>query len=298
MLTYERLLTRIETLFTVAADNFPSEENEERRHLLQAALESVKISSRAGLEGSQNVLSPGQLKHWLVQKIKTIHERFDGPHEDEPAAAANNKRKRGASATPAPKRRKKSSTVTAEDRAAATALLALSNESRLALEEMQMPPPAPPSDLENRATPPSSSSSFSSSNTVRQKPRMRTQPPPPPSNQDLAVRDVGRKRYTSFPPVDRTKGPKETFLAGVVYAMDNVPRANAPFKTSFSKYVRAELGFGAEVVRTVEWSAEELMVAYALVEMRSGAGIGGQDGGQAAAQPAGQAVRNSFWNVI
>ncbi|KAF1937518.1 hypothetical protein EJ02DRAFT_312015, partial [Clathrospora elynae] len=72
MLTYERLLSRMQVLLEEAAEQFPGEENAERRRLLQTAIKS-------------KVLSPGQLKHWAEKKIKRIQERFDGEESAPPS---------------------------------------------------------------------------------------------------------------------------------------------------------------------------------------------------------------------
>lgn len=74
MLTYERILARTSALLDIATNEFEGE----RRRLLQSAINSVTISAEAGLEGDQEVLSPGQLKHWLERKLEAIHKSFDG----------------------------------------------------------------------------------------------------------------------------------------------------------------------------------------------------------------------------
>ncbi|EDU45678.1 hypothetical protein PtrSN002B_011655 [Pyrenophora tritici-repentis] len=88
MISYERLIARLPTLRTIADQEFPGDENEERRRLVYLATK---------------VLSPGPLEQWLHVKIKDIHESFDGPVQEEQAPAPK-KRKLAPTAEAAPER--------------------------------------------------------------------------------------------------------------------------------------------------------------------------------------------------
>jgi hypothetical protein len=211
------------TLFDVAAQEFPGEENEQRRRQLQTAIKSVIISSEAGLGGDQEVLSPGQLKHWVEAKIKDIHESIDGTvHGDE---APSKKRKIAPIAHFVTNKRPKR--ITSDEQDVVAALLNLAC------------PPIPTLTLPARRI------------------------------------AKGRKIYTAFPAVDRSKGPKHTFLAGVEYALKNFAAGQRDASqhhtfsdVDFREYVKAELG------------------------------IKGADESETRKNPARQVASKSFWNVI
>lgn len=76
-LTFGRLLDRLTRLFDAVPDQFPGENDGPRSHNVRSALKAGMVSAQAGLEGDQTVLSPGQLKHWINDKIAAIHERLD-----------------------------------------------------------------------------------------------------------------------------------------------------------------------------------------------------------------------------
>jgi hypothetical protein len=282
MLTYDRLLARMQTLSGTATTHFDGE----RLVLLKRTIKSVVNACEAGLKGKQEVLSPGQLKHWMERKIKTIHAQFDEPLQKQPASATN-KRKR-TTTEDAPAKRQKHAMPTpmgdGEVRQVAAALLALCSSS---------PPSTPPYTTKA--------------------------PSPPAIDHDKLRIDAGRLIYTPFPVVGRKKGPKPTFLAGVQYAMDNIHKHGtshgthrATFTTDFPEYVRAELGIKRMVEKRIERTASEVTAAEGLLGMMGGRVGGHDDGcvtgqtdhtaenatGHVRGQATGLAVSNSFWNVI
>jgi hypothetical protein len=282
MLTYDRLLARMQTLSGTATTHFDGE----RLVLLKRTIKSVVKACEAGLRGNQDVLSPGQLKHWMERNIKTIHAQFDEPLQEQHASATN-KRKRTATAD-APAKRQKRATPTpmgdGEVRQVAAGLLALCSSS-------------PPS------TPPYSTKALS----------------PPAIDHDKLRIDGDRKIYTPFPVVDRKKGPKPTFLAGVQYAMDNIHKHgtnHATFTANFPEYVRAELGIEKMAESRVQRTASEVTAAEGLLGMMGGRTEGhsggwvaekirlqashtaGNAAGHVGGQATGLAVSKSFWNVI
>jgi hypothetical protein len=278
MLTYDRLLVRMQTLSGTATTHFDGE----RLVLLQRTIKSVVNACEAGAKGDQKRLSPGQLKHWMERKIKTIHAQFDAPLQEQ-RASATNKRKRTATADAPAKRQKRASPTPMNDgevRQVAAALLALCSSS-----------------------PPSTS------------PYSTKAPSLPAIDHDKLRIDAGRKIYTPFPVVDRKMGPKPTFLAGVQYAMDNIHehgKHHTTFTADFPGYVRAELGIDKVAEKSVERTANEVTAAEGLLDMvggqmegHNGGWVTGQTGhttrygaGHVGDQATGQVVSKSFWNVI
>ncbi|KAH7356070.1 hypothetical protein BKA66DRAFT_446030 [Pyrenochaeta sp. MPI-SDFR-AT-0127] len=76
-LSYDRLLLRLETLFDAVPGQYPGAENAQRVKDVQRAIKAGSIAAQAGLEGDDSVLSPGQLKHWVISKMDDINEQFD-----------------------------------------------------------------------------------------------------------------------------------------------------------------------------------------------------------------------------
>jgi len=282
MLSYERLLERLHALSEIADQLFSGEEYKQRRRRIQAAIKSAIISSQAGIDGSQEVLSPGQLKHWLEKKIKEIHQSFDDDDDDdddnnnndaavqeeeeeteEEQAPSPGKRKLLASTTPvaaaSSKRRKRQTT---EEQNAAAAFLVLAR-------------PATPAFI-----------------------------------QDLvAARRInrGRNAYTQFPAIDRSGGLKDAFLAGMQYALQNLAAAAAESSApafnhgEFHEYVTAELGIKTALeVEVGETQAEEggaagdveaTWAAGQLTGMANARDVGVEE-------DAGQADGKGFWDVV
>lgn len=76
-LTYERLLERLEDLFDSVPKDFPGPEDAQRVKDVLRALKAGMVAARAGLNGDQSVLSPGQLKHWVNGKVADMHDSHD-----------------------------------------------------------------------------------------------------------------------------------------------------------------------------------------------------------------------------
>ena len=267
MLSYERLLVRLHTLTAITDQTFSGEEYEERRCRIQLAIKSAIISSsQAGLDGDQEVLSPGQLKHWLEKKIKDIHKSFDDPVQEEQATSPG-KRRLATSTTPVAASNKRQKRQATEEQNAAAALVALAR------------------------------------------------PVTPAFTHDIiAARRIarGRKAYTHFPTVDRSRGLKDTFLAGVQYALQNLAAASATEPSApafncveFHDYVRAELGIKTALEREVEkrqaeggaaGDVEATWAAGQLTGMANAGCVGARDIG--ASGDAGQAGSKGFWDVI
>jgi hypothetical protein len=242
MLSYERLLARMQSLLDIVAQDFPSEENEQRRRLLQTAIKSVIVSSQAGLDGDQEVLSPGQLKHWVQTKIKDIHESIDNPVRGEEAPI----KKRRIAPTAHFVSNKRQKTSIGDDQDVAAALLDLARPVAPALS---------------------------------------------PTARHIAK---GRKTYTTFPAVDRSKGPKETFLAGVVFTLENLAASQPEGcchhtfdEPDFHEYVKAELGIKG---------TQELKINMKKAQPRTAEDV---DARRAAGQLAGmKSASKSFWDII
>ncbi|CAA9961977.1 hypothetical protein PTMSG1_05354 [Pyrenophora teres f. maculata] len=117
-----------------------------------------------------------------------------------------------------------------------------------------------------------------------------------------------RETYTDFPAVDRFEDPKDAFLAGVQYTLQNFasaePDAPAFDRIEFHNHVRARLGTKTAVEMEVgrghdEIGADEDVEAtragVQLVEMANTGRVGAvRDVGQSASQANGK----GFWHVI
>jgi hypothetical protein len=72
-LNYQRLLARLDKLF-VSFEELP----DDNRHVnLKKAVKAGQISAQAGHDGDGEVMTPGQLKHWVVKKMAIINEHYD-----------------------------------------------------------------------------------------------------------------------------------------------------------------------------------------------------------------------------
>jgi hypothetical protein len=259
MLTYDRLLARMQTLSTTTTTHFEGE----RLRLLQNAIKSVFDACEAGLKDDHEVLSPGALKHWLERKVKSIHAQFDEPLQEQHSSTLNKRKRTVAKGTPA-KRQKCAPLTPMNDVQVAAALLELCSSS-------------PP----------------------------RTPPYPATIEPDKLRIIAGRKIYTPFPTVDRKKGPKSTFFAGVQYAMDNInkhSRGDATFMEKFPEYVRAELAVGKMDERTVERTESEVTAAEGLLGMfgcgHSGGRAAGQVGGHIEDENVGKAAGHGAGHAV
>ena len=76
-LTYARLIARLTSLVDVIPEQFSGNENIQRREDLRAVLTSALVDAQAGLDGEKFVLTPGQLKHEVVEQIGEINHRFE-----------------------------------------------------------------------------------------------------------------------------------------------------------------------------------------------------------------------------
>jgi hypothetical protein len=150
-------------------------------------------------------------------------------------------------------------------------------------------------------------------------------PPHPHITHDMRLIAAGRKIYTRLPVVDRKRGPKPTFLAGVTYAMENIRKHGMGITTNterFTEYVRAELGIEKTIERRSEVEATESLLGMMGAGCAAGQSAGDENAGVAAGpakdhiedensgratrqgdenlggHDAGQAVSKSFWNVI
>ncbi|RMZ70600.1 glycoside hydrolase family 67 [Pyrenophora seminiperda CCB06] len=126
MLTYARLLRSLHTLYPIINQSFPERKNKERRRLMHIAVDSAIISSEEGLNGSDEVLSPGQMKHWLQRKFAEIHESVE--EEEEKAPASSQKRKNTASSARNKRYRSQKTDVSQDTQDVADALLALARQ--------------------------------------------------------------------------------------------------------------------------------------------------------------------------
>ena len=222
MLSYERLLECLHALAEIADQIFSSEEYKQRRRRIQAAIKSAIISSQAGIHGSQEVLSPRQLKYWLEKKIIEIHQSFDDDDDDDDDDDND------------------------------------TNDNNAAIQEEEEEEQA---TLPGKRKLPASTTSAAAASSKRQKRQMTEEqktaaallslarPATPAFTQDMvAVRRIvsGQKAYTPFPTIDRSGGPKNAFLAGVQYALQNLAAAGPSAPTlnrgEFYEYARAALG--------------------------------------------------------
>jgi hypothetical protein len=270
MLTYDRLLARMHTLSGTATTHFDGE----RLVLLKRTIKSVVNACEAGLKGNQKVLSPGQLKHWMERKIKTIHAQFDEPLQEQPASATNKRQKH---ATPTPM-------GDGELRQVAAALLALCSSS---------PPSAPPYSTKAPSPP------AIDHDKLRIDAGRKIYTPFPV---------VDRKKG----PEPTFLAGVQYAMDNIHKHGTSHGTHRATFTTDFPEYVRAELGIERMVEKRIERTASEVTAAEGLLGMIGGRVGGHDDGcvtghtdhtagnatGHVRSQATGMAVSKSFWNVI
>ena len=76
-------MASLHPLIRVADQNFPGNEDEERRRPIKVAIRSAIVASEDGLDRDKRVLSPDRLEYWLEERIKDIHKSFGYPVEEE-----------------------------------------------------------------------------------------------------------------------------------------------------------------------------------------------------------------------
>jgi hypothetical protein len=278
MLTYDRLLARMQTLSSTATTHFEGE----RLDLLQRAIDSVVDACDAGLKGDHEVLSPGALKHWMERKIKGIHAQFDEPLQEQPTSTTN-KRKRTTAEDAPTKRQKRATPTRMSDRQVAAAILALCSSS---------PPRTPPYPTKPPDIDPDKLCIDAGRKIYTPFPTVECKKGPKPTflaGVQYAMDNIHKHDM-----------------------------GNAIFTTDFAEYVKAELGIEKAVERRIERTASEVTAAEGLLGMmggghnggraageageRTGGGNAGQAAGHGAGhvggQTPGQVASRSFWNVI
>ncbi|KAI8942808.1 hypothetical protein NX059_000851 [Plenodomus lindquistii] len=172
-LTYQRLLTRLDAQFDDLPTLFDHPSDEERLHDVMRAIRAGQISAQRGVDGdADELLSPGQLKHWVNAKVAKIHEHYD-------AIAA-------AAAEPDTNIAASSYTQTSPQPSQAAGEIYIDQKDGAQDSEME----EVIQSIEVEATSPTSDSSKENKNIKREHSAARTMPPPKPGASAVTKRII------------------------------------------------------------------------------------------------------------